>query len=329
MKWTLFPLLGSALIVYALIFLVQSGPKEPSVATEPSLSSTAGTTEAAAASVPRAPVPSPAPPSLSVTQAQDKSASELVRSDEASQVDDPEAWAKGCGLYEQKDFAAARAALEQAVRDEESRAGRHYLLGLCYLKLDESDLALSELERAVELKPDSARYQVNLARAYLAVDDSETAREVVDSALETQLDFADAWEVLGRVELAQGNRDQAAAAFTKAVQLDPQHAWAWNNQAYLRILQARFDEAVEPLQNAIRLRPEVASFQNNMGVVEERLGRFPEALACYAKASDLGHPDAGDSAERVREIVAATTHETEEGETQLATTRADSLGRGW
>lgn len=329
MKWTLLPLLASALIVYALIFLAQSGPKEPSVATQPSLSTTADTTPVAVASVPRAPVPTPASSSSTVTQAQDTSASELARTDGAPQADDPEAWAKGCGLYEQEDFAAARVALEQAVRDEESRAGRHYLLGLCYLKLDESDLALSELKRAVELKPDSARYQVNLARAYLGADDSETAREVVDSALETQLDFADAWEVLGRIELAQGNRDEAAAAFTKAVQLDPEHAWAWNNLAYLRILQARFDEAVEPLQNAIRLRPKVASFQNNMGVVEERLGRFPEAVACYEKASDLGHPYAGDSAERVREVVAATAHEAEEGETQLVTTSADSLGSGW
>jgi tetratricopeptide (TPR) repeat protein len=332
MKWTLIPLLGSALIVYALIFLAQS--TRDTQQTKPALASATAlkgeATEAATASTPAA--QSASEEFEAAAQAANPPGGTVPEEDAqgALNEDDQNAWAKGCGLYEQKDFAAARDALERAVRAQEDRAGRHYLLGLCYLKLQESDLAVSELERAVELKPEAVRYQVNLARAYLAAKEPRTAREVVDSALDTNLEYADAWEVLGRIELQQGNREEAAAAFTKAVQLDPQHAWAWNNLAYLRILQERFEEAEDPLRTAVRLRPEIASFQNNLGVVEERLGHLEDAVASYEQALALGHATAGESAQRVKAVVAYQElhREKPQDETRVASAPADSLV-GW
>lgn len=333
MKWTLIPLLGSALIIYVLIFLAQSTHDTqratPQLATAGALEGEATMAETTSAPVAKS--------ALEESEARDESASPPGRAvgEEDTQAklneDDRDAWPTGCGLYERGDFAAARDALERAVRAQEDRAGRHYLLGLCYLKLQENDLAVSELERAVELNPDSVRYQVNLARAYLAAKDVQTAREVVDSALELNLKFADAWEVLGRVELQQGNHEEAAAAFTKAVQLDPEHAWAWNNLAYLRILQERFEEAEEPLRTAVRLRPNVASFQNNLGVVEERLGHLEDAVASYEQALALGHDTAGESAQRVEAVVAYEKLHPEKArsETRVASAPADSLNGGW
>ncbi len=334
MKWTLIPLLGSALIVYVLIFLTQSSQEPDPTTPESATASAAQSPEPArdAAKLAVGPEGATAAPLAKNSNASPSRATSDQESALAEASEDEEdAWPTGCDLYEQGDYAAARGALEGAVRAQENRAGRHYLLGLCYLKLQETDLAVSELERAVELKPEAARYQVNLARAYLAAEEPQTAREVVDSALDLQLEYADAWEVLGRVELEQGNRPEAEAAFTKAVQFDPEHAWAWNNLAYLRILESRFEEAEQPLRTAISLRPDVASFQNNLGVVEEHLGHLAEAVASYEQALELGHDTAGTSAERVRAVVAYQELQAEQqgSETRVATTSADSLIGGW
>lgn len=237
---------------------------------------------------------------------------ELSHTQNAEPLPKPEAapfegdpWQAGVRAYEAGDFELAVVALEQAVAEREDSAYRHYLLGLSYRRIGESEGAVEELSRSLSLAPSQPRAYAHLGRAWLDLGELEAAREAVDGGLECDLEHADLWQVLGRLELAEGRYEEAAAAFARTTELDPTHRWAWNNLGYTRLMQGRYAEAVNALQRATAHERAEASFFNNLGHAMEQVGDLVAASDAFARAEQLGHAQATASQLRVAELLEA------------------------
>ena len=311
MKWTLIAVSALGAVTYAVIFVSQLQYERPT--REAVVADTPAATPAEVEPVDRAfeePALTDGAVDSSFATPDAEGVSHSTNDAQAATAEsgpswEGDAWPAGVSAYEEGDLELARAALEQAVREKETAPYRHYLLGLTYRRLGESEAAVAELTRSLELAPHQIRALVNLGRAHLDQGEIESAREAVDAALEIDLEFADAWQVLGRIELESGSFEEAAAAFAKATDRDPEHAWAWNNLGYARIQLERFDEAVEPLRRALATGREEAVFYNNLGIALERTGHEHLASVAFARAALLGHGPAESSFGRVETVLLA------------------------
>lgn len=227
---------------------------------------------------------------------------------------DGEPWAAGVRLFREGNHEAAAVALEDAVAEREDSAYRHYLLGLCYLRLDDPEGAVEEIQRSIELDGSPVRAWTNLARAHLALAELDLARAAVDEALARQLDHAPAWLQLGRVELGYGQLEEAAAAFSRATDHDPQLKWAWNNLGYVRLLQGRHDDAARALLEATAGGEGPVVAFNNLGLALEQLGRPDEAATVLDHAVARGSEPARESLDRLESQLLARHGEWEPGE---------------
>ncbi|MBI5496658.1 MAG: hypothetical protein HY904_16680 [Deltaproteobacteria bacterium] len=101
------------------------------------------------------------------------------------------------------DLAAARSALEHALRLEPKAGWTHVNLGCVYASMGEMDRAQMEFERAAELNPADALALHNAATLHALMGRTGAARE--------------AWEAAERVnhQAAQAYRDRAAGSFPK------------------------------------------------------------------------------------------------------------------
>jgi Flp pilus assembly protein TadD len=299
-KWSIITVIGSGLVVGLLIFSShrdrQSGLDPNDAGSGEASGSTGIDALAVEHQTPEPPASRPGESTVS---------GPTSATPAAPRVWDGGAWRAGVRAFESGNYVEARAALEDAVQEQDQVPYRHYLLGLTCLRLGQPEVAAVELEVARELAPDNVRVLVNLARARLQLADPAAARVVIARAVELDSLDADAQLVAGRVSLDEGDAEAAAASFARAAELAPNQAWAWNNLGYTRILQERFGEAVDPLRTATQLRDDVGSFFNNLGVALERTGDLAGAHLAYARAGELGHAAAVASGARVDGLLIA------------------------
>lgn len=300
-KWSIITVIGSGLVVGLLIFLSHMDSRLP---VEPGGTSLDGTGDLTHSDVVVAQSPGTLESSSS-SAVEGGVTGATAAAPAAPRVWEGGAWRAGVRAFESGDYELARAALEDAVQEQDQVPYRHYLLGLTCLRLGQPEVAALELEVARELAPDNVRVLVNLARARLQLADPQAAREAIARAVELDSLDADAHLVSGRVALDEGDAEAAAASFTRASALAPDQAWAWNNLGYARILQERFGEAVEPLRTATQLRDDVGTFFNNLGVALERTGDLVGAHLAYTRAGEQGHAAAVASGDRVDVLLVA------------------------
>lgn len=118
----------------------------------------------------------------------------------------PRLWSYlGMNLKEMGEWAAARAAFEEAV----SRVELDYPwsltnLGECCIELDDFDCAIRWLTRAVEVLPGDARPRWLLARAYIEAGQPWEALQVLEEVIAAQYWEPMHWEMIARAHHALG-----------------------------------------------------------------------------------------------------------------------------
>jgi tetratricopeptide (TPR) repeat protein len=205
----------------------------------------------------------------------------------------------GLADYFEHRVPEAERKLVVAVRQAPALDDAHFYLGLCRLRLGQTEPAVESLERAVLRSPDPA-WQIELGVALKRAGREGEAQEQFDQAIDTLEHAADAApeDAEPRIALAVGlNRigrnDDAAREFQRALELDPDSPTALNDLGYMWAEAGQnLDEALDLIKRAMELEPDSAAIADSLGWVYFQQGRYDEALRELERAVELSPPAA-------------------------------------
>lgn len=152
----------------------------------------------------------------------------------------------------------ALGALTEAISIDPTVANYHDTLGLVYLELGRTDLAIEELKKAVELDPKLADAQFHLGTAYAEASRWE---EAVTSyrralALPTLTVHEFVHQNLGLALYHLKRYPEAESSLRFAISLDPKMQAAYYNLGLVLVAENRQDEARAVFRQARQLAPE-------------------------------------------------------------------------
>ena len=154
----------------------------------------------------------------------------------------------------------------------------------------EARQAVPLLQEASRQEPTRARFHVLLGAAYYADKQPEQAVAEYTKALQLEPRNADALNDLGVLYLDQGNGNEALKWFDAAISASPQHSDAHTNRGLVYLPAGRLDDAIQDFRAAIAADPARAEAHNGLGVAYARSGRPNEAAAEFREALRL-RPD--------------------------------------
>ena len=173
-------------------------------------------------------------------------------------------------------------------RQHPENAWGHYMLGLSLWKSGDDAAARGALEEALRVKPDHVKSLVNLARVELELAEPEAALTLIQRAIDLAPENNDARRVLGRIYHNLDRCDDSTGAYLEVLHRQADDAWTLNNLALIWIEQEQFERALSPLARAVELAPEAAVIRNNLATALERTGHLGQACEQYALAGQFG-----------------------------------------
>jgi tetratricopeptide (TPR) repeat protein len=230
-------------------------------------------------------------------------------------------------LYKKKDYAAARAAIDELLKRQPRSKEAENLLANIAMEQGLLKEAEMHLHRALEEEPNFTDARNSLGILLDREGHQEEALEEFRKVIAIDKDYAEAYNNLGVILKKQGRADEAIALFKKAVAADREFPGSYSNLALLyedrgdnksaeeQFLAAlkrvpadaavrtnygallysegRLEEARAELEKAVAADPGYASAHNNLGAVYGRLGRTKDEIASYRKAIalDPGYAD--------------------------------------
>ncbi|GER66248.1 hypothetical protein BpJC7_04190 [Weizmannia acidilactici] len=129
--------------------------------------------------------------------------------------------------YQQGHYEEAAGYFEKALRNGLQDKDTHFMLGMCFMMLDNPRFAIPYLQRSVELDGDDTearfQYALSLVKSNLAGE----ALEQFQKVLEAEPEHTDALYNAGAIYMQfYGQLDEALRYFQKAVDIQPDHLLA-------------------------------------------------------------------------------------------------------
>ncbi|MEO7413200.1 MAG: tetratricopeptide repeat protein [Opitutaceae bacterium] len=210
------------------------------------------------------------------------------------------------GLYKQKKYPDARAALEQLANAEPNNAAASYYLGMTLMRRGDGDAledALPWLEKATKLEPGNATYLADYGGIAMSVADKrhslssiglvKKGRDAMEKSLTIRPDNLDArvglWRFYSEAPLGLGDSGKAAAHLEEIRKVEPKRVPLLLIDSYTRA--KKFDEAFKVCEELLAKTPAdfFALFQ--YARVSIASGKNLErGLACLKQYVSLGTP---------------------------------------
>lgn len=186
---------------------------------------------------------------------------------------------KGEGLYNGKQFAAARKVFESALKNsskKDDRAVLHTLVGSCEMELENHEEALAQFAKALELRPDYAPALNNSGISYRSLGDVAKARE----------------------------------SYQKAIKADPKYPFAHSSLGTLLLLEGEYPESIDHFERALKLDNSIAVTHGNLALAYAKVGRFADADASLKASIERGYVNAEIIREQIEELRAEASKAT-------------------
>jgi Tfp pilus assembly protein PilF len=157
--------------------------------------------------------------------------------------------------------------LQEASRQEPTRARFHVLLGAAYYSDKQPEQAVAEYAKALQLEPRNADALNDLGVVYLDQGNGNEALKWFDAAIGASPQHSDAHTNRGVVYLRSGRLNDAIQDFRAAISADPTRAEAHNGLALAYAQSGRPNEAAAEFREALRLRPDFAEARSNLNLL--------------------------------------------------------------
>lgn len=201
------------------------------------------------------------------------------------------AFALGARSYQEGDYAACLALLQDVLRRAPDQPGALYQAATAYFRLRRYGDCAVLAERFVEVAPKEVGATQVLGHAHYTLGDYPRALEHYQRVVTAAPSSVEAWRGLGLARLKLGDTPGALAALDRALALRPEHADAlvWRAQALVEL-----ERTGEALESALRGR-DLAPFEPRtwflLGSIFAALGRDADADAARARFVELNRID--------------------------------------
>ena len=183
---------------------------------------------------------------------------------------------------EHKEYQAALADLDEAIRRNPRDASALILRGTARTEQKQFDQALIDLDQAARISPSDPQVYLRRALVWQAKDQAEKADADLTRALEIDPENSEAHLVRGVVSRDQGESEQSLSELNEAIRLDPRNASAFLERGMTRQQRREYDWALADYQEAVRLDNTLWLALVARGDARFGLGDFTGAAADYA-----------------------------------------------
>jgi tetratricopeptide (TPR) repeat protein len=149
-----------------------------------------------------------------------------------------------------------------------------YVLGLCYLGVQNYDAARAAFARMFGTPPDSASSYLFAAQMLVRNNVSTVAEKYAQKAIALDPRLPLAHFLLGEIYLSQVKLPEAAAELQKETEINPAYAGAYYRLADVEMRQEKYEDAERLLQRSIWLDPNSTGPYILLGKVLEKKGEF-------------------------------------------------------
>lgn len=230
---------------------------------------------------------------------------------------------------------SAQQLFEEVLQADDGVAAAHFNLGRLAVSRGDTAEAIVRFERTLEIQPQASTVHYLLGVAYRRLGESDKAQRHIDAMGAVEPSFEDPWVdeladlVLGigpRLDAAQaavesGRYEEAEQGYRAALEIDPKSSTALRGLGYTLRKAGRLAAAIDVLRDLIAIYPKdtaarlelattllekedleaaVREFEAtlevdptfelaylNLGVTRSRQGRWPEALAMFEKVLEI------------------------------------------
>ena len=200
----------------------------------------------------------------------------------------------GIVRVQQRNDSEAEQLFRRAVAIDPDFAGAHASLGLLYVQMGKTDLAIPQLQESLRLDPGRKDSRAALVSAYrnqaYAVTQSGDSEKALALLIEARTVDAEDFDVqyeLGITALRMSLFPDALDALNQALKLRPEDGHTLYGLGRANMALAKFDEAHEIFEHYIRLRPHDASGHYASGITLQALQRTSDAANEYEKSIEL------------------------------------------
>lgn len=192
-------------------------------------------------------------------------------------------YTSGIAAFQNREYEEALNYLNRA-KDTVEGFYVHYLIGLCYLYLEEGELAREHFLYSLELDPSFYLGYINLARAEILLSNYQEGLGHLNTAIYLEENDYNVYHLQGRIYLNLKEWERAMDRFLKAQELAPENVYVLNNLGLSYIYLGFFTKARDVLEKAVEKRPSLPYIYNNLGIVYENLDQLEKALDSYSTA---------------------------------------------
>ncbi len=207
------------------------------------------------------------------------------------------------GLYQRRDLAEARAAMERAIALDTKTPAYYASLGRVCEQLDDLDAAIAAYMKATEGDVFDADAFAGLGAAYFKKGMDTEAVAALRRALSVNPFHVEAHEKLGQALIRMGQNDEGQKALAAAEEsreraktidnlrrasaTDPSNFELANNLGIELARQGDFEDAMQAFQRAISANPRAIDPRYQMAGVYARRGKVLEALSAFEEVDKL------------------------------------------
>ena len=198
------------------------------------------------------------------------------------------AWVK----YRQRQYAAARRLLTEALSLSPSSRQALYLLGLCYVAEKKPDQAFEVVRAYVAKSPDQAAGHAVWGELAMRVGRGALAEQHLKKAIELNPKMSSAWAVLAENYVAQHQQELAVETYQSLTKRDKTNAFAFLRLGQLHESLGSLEQAESMYRTSIELAPRNPVAKNNLAwLYAEHGGNIDVALRLAQEARELAPED--------------------------------------
>ena len=195
--------------------------------------------------------------------------------------------------YEQtKDFVKAADAYGKFIQSQPPDAWSGYLqLGLCYIELNQYDMAIQALLEAAKTQPRDLKTNYTLAMAYQKAGQPAQAEQIYKNlALLDPQGAAGYYNLIAKMYDEAGNYPKSVEAAQKVVELNPKNVLFVYELGIMYFKMNRYNEAVQAFRDVLAIRPDAAEAWFQIGASYSKQSKNRESIDAFKQYTTM-RPD--------------------------------------
>lgn len=189
----------------------------------------------------------------------------------------------GMAYERTKDFAKAADSYGKYIQSQPQDPWTGYLqLGLCYIELNQYDMAIQSLLEAAKTQPKDIKTNYTLALAYQKSNQPALAEDIYKNlALLNPQEASTYYSMIVKMYDESGDFAKAIEAARKVVEFNPKNDLAIYNLGIMYFKMDRYDEAIQAFRDVLALKPDNAESWYQIGFSYSKQKKTQESIEAF------------------------------------------------